>query len=450
MEPVLLIVRSEAQPRSQTAWAFRPEWRVLEAASAAEARAALSGQRPDVILLDETAAGASPLEFLRELSQEPAGPAIIVLTAEASDAQVEEASRHGAYACLPRGASLEELRVLVRRAMERQALLHELMELRQRLSSNGDFGLMLGSSLSMRNLFQTAQRVAQTDLAVLIVGEPGVGKDSLAREIHLRSRRAAQPWVRVNCTALPEHLLGPELLGGVGGVSASKRGSLEQAHGGTLFLEEVADMPPAAQEKLLVSLSSAGTSPLHEPSGSPFNVRLISSANRELQPVLDAEFSRALFERLSQVILYIPPLRERREDIPALAEVFWQELRAKYARPGPKLGRETILTLQGESWPGNTRELRNTLERLFLLARGDEATAEDLAACLSPMPTPPRSPLEAMFSNGDYREARRRFEIEYITRKLHQYGGNVTRTAAAIGMARQSLQEKIRDLGILR
>jgi DNA-binding NtrC family response regulator len=358
---------------------------------------------------------------------------------------------------LVKGFDVEELR-------KRVANLIRLVELEQendrlrRLVSEGQFGAMLGSGTAMRRVFELAERVAATDTTVLILGETGSGKDLLAQEIHNRSPRASRPFVAVNCAALPENLIESELFGyekgAFTGAAQQKKGRFELASTGTLFLDEIGDMNPVTQAKVLRALESqtierlGGTRPIE------VDVRVISATHRDMTAEIAAgRFREDLFYRLRVLTIELPPLRARREDIPALAEAFLKLHSARHGRVA-RLGREALDTLVRYDWPGNLRELKNALERSLILARGEEIGVEDLPEEIrSGQPLTSRaasSRNDALLGESDFRAAKHRFEVAYLTRKLEEHRWNVSRTAAAIGLHRQSLQEKLRELGIQR
>jgi DNA-binding NtrC family response regulator len=361
----------------------------------------------------------------------------------------------GAYDYLAKPYELDELRLVVSRAIERQELRSEVYGLREQLAGEGQFGRMVGAAAAMCELFRNADRVAQSDLPVLLLGESGTGKDVLAQEIHARSPRAKKHFVALNCAALPETLVESELFGyekgAFTGATAARAGKFEMAHGGTLFLDEIGDMDPATQAKILRAVESGAVERLGGSRPIAVDTRMISATNQELQAAIrESRFREDLYFRLAGVTLYLPPLRQRREDIPLLIERFWADQQRKYDRAGPALSREALAALEGAPWPGNVRQLRNVIERLFVMAGGETVTAEDVAAALGPGSPGTVSALEGPLSAPDLREGRRLFETEYLTRKLREFGGNVTRTAKEIGIERQSLQEKIKKLGIVR
>jgi DNA-binding NtrC family response regulator len=439
----LLVVDDEAASRYSIARAFQSLYRVVEASSVAEARGRLQADRPEVVLLDYNMPGEDGMVLLQELAPDPEAPAVIMITAHGSERLAVEAMKAGAYDYLAKPYELDELRLVVSRALERQELRSELQGLREQLAGEGQFGRMVGASAAMRELFQNADRVAQSDLPVLLLGESGTGKDLLAQEIHARSSRSAKRFVALNCAALPETLVESELFG-------YEKGAFTGATAARA-LDEIGDMDPATQAKILRAVESGAVERLGGSRPIAVDARIISATNQELSAAIrETRFREDLYFRLAGVTLYLPPLRQRREDIPLLIERFWSGQQQKYARNGPELSREALAALEAAPWPGNARQLRNVIERLFVMAGGEKVTADDVAAALGPGSPGAVSLLEGPLSASDLREGRRLFEIEYLTRKLREYGGNVTRTAKEIGIERQSLQEKIKKLGIVR
>ena len=451
----ILVVDDEAPSRYALSRVFQSSFRVVEAKSVAQARERLQSDRPRIVLLDYNMPGEDGLVLLGEMKDDADAPAVIMVTAHGSERLAVEAMKLGAYDYLAKPYELDELRLVVKRALERQDLRREVHGLRDQLAAEGQFGPMVGSSSVMRELFQTTERAAQSDLPILLLGESGTGKDVLAQQIHARSPRAAKPFLALNCAALPDTLVESELFGyqkgAFTGAVSSRAGKFEQAHGGTVFLDEIGDMDPATQAKILRTVESGAVERLGGSKPVEVDVRLVSATNKELQQAIrDGAFREDLYFRLAGVTLFVPPLRDRREDIPLLVERFWADLQCKYDRPGPELSREILLEIEQAHWPGNVRQLRSAVERLFVLARDEKVRAEDVAAAIGPEAASGAAPAAASPSPDDFREARKLFEIEFVSRKLHEHGGNVTRTAAAIGLERQSLQEKIKKLGISR
>ncbi len=454
MAATLLIVDDEPAARYALRRALDGGYRFVDAATIAEARLCLDREAPDVVLLDYSLPGEDGMALLKESAGAPDAPAFIMITAHGSERVAVEAMKTGAYDYLAKPYDVEELRMLVERAVERQRLRNEVAELRERLAAEGRFGRMIGACAAMRELFIAADRVAHSDLPVLLLGESGTGKDLLAQEIHSRSARARNRFVALNCAALPETLVESELFGyergAFTGAAGARAGKFELADGGTLFLDEIGDMAAGTQAKILRAGESGAVERLGGSAARQVNVRLIAATNQDLTAAIrEGNFRQDLYFRLAGVTLSLPPLRARRDDIPLLIERFWEELRAKYSRDGPGLTSSAILRLRDAPWPGNVRQLRNTLERIFVLARGGQVTDQDIEASIEPAPEREGCPPDIL-ETSDYREARRRFEAAYLTLKLREHAGNVTRTAASIGLERQSLQEKIRQLGIPR
>jgi len=330
--------------------------------------------------------------------------------------------------------------------------------LRRELVADGQFGRMLGASAAMRRVFEMADRVAPTDTTVLILGESGTGKDLLAQEIHARSPRAAKPFVAVNCAALPENLIESELFGyergAFTGASQQRKGKFELASSGTLFLDEIGDMNAVTQAKVLRALENRTIERLGGSHAIAVDVRVISATHRDLAAEIAAgRFREDLFYRLRVVSLDLPPLRAHKEDIALLAGAILEQLGERHKRHA-RLSHEAMELLRRYEWPGNVRELRNALERTLVLTKDEEITQADLPEEIrlgtSSLGAARNSGAETYLAEADFREAKRQFEIAYLKRKLEEHHWNVSRTAAEVGLHRQSLQEKLRELGIQR
>jgi len=309
----------------------------------------------------------------------------------------------------------------------------------------------------MREAFEMADRVAPADSTVLILGESGTGKDLLAQEIHARSQRNGKVYVAVNCAALPETLIESELFGyergAFTGAAQQKKGRFEQAHGGTLFLDEIGDMNPVTQSKVLRALENRNVERLGGTQTIPVDVRVISATHRNLPlAIRDGQFREDLFYRLRVVTVELPPLRAHKEDIAILAEAFVRLHGARLGRT-PRISKEAMKALERYDWPGNVRELKNAIERALVLSRGDELAAADLPdEVLHGIAMLPKAGEGEDFGlrEKDFREAKRKFEVAYLLRQLGSHRWNISRTAATIGLHRQSLQERLRELGIRR
>jgi transcriptional regulator with PAS, ATPase and Fis domain len=303
-----------------------------------------------------------------------------------------------------------------------------------------------------------ADRVAPADSTVLIFGESGTGKDLMAQEIHARSPRAGASYVAVNCAALPETLIESELFGyergAFTGAAHQKKGKFELASGGTLFLDEIGDMNPVTQSKVLRALENRTIERLGGTQTIPVDVRVISATHRNLQSEIRAgKFREDLFYRLRVVTIELPPLRAHKEDITVLAEAFLRMHAERLGRTA-RLSREAITALERYDWPGNVRELKNALERSLVLCRGEQIGVDDLPSEVARGEVFRGKSTGEAQDNGigerDFREAKRKFEVAYLTKQLADHRWNVSRTAATIGLHRQSLQEKLRELGIHR
>ncbi len=455
----ILIVDDEIAARYALRRALEHAYRVTEAESAAAAREAIVRERADLVLLDIVMNGEDGLSFLRWMRDQGREEPVIVVSALDTARTAVEALKLGATDYIIKGFDVEELRKRVGNIMRLAVLELENTRLRERMVTEGQFGPMLGGTPEMRKLFEMAARVAETDATVLILGESGTGKDLLAQEIHARSSRAARPFVAVNCAALPENLIESELFGyekgAFTGAAQQKKGKFELANGGTIFLDEIGDMNPVTQAKVLRALENRVIERLGGTQSIPVDVRVISATHRDLTTeITKGRFREDLYYRLHVVTLEVPPLRSRKEDIPLLAAAFLK-LHATNAGRSARLSREAMGAIQRYDWPGNVRELKNVIERSMIFARGEEVAAADLPDEITRgsqnlARAGSTRGEELPLSEPDFRDAKRKFEIAYITRQLEHNKWNVSRTAAAIGLHRQSLQEKLRELGIHR
>jgi DNA-binding NtrC family response regulator len=465
----ILIIDDEPAARYGLRRALESKYRIAEAESAEAAREALPREDPDLVLLDVVLPGQDGLSFLRWMREQGSEVPVLMISALDTAKKAVEALQLGAADYLVKGFELEELRQRVANLLKLATLERENDSLRRRLTSEGQFGQMIGRTAEMRRAFEMADRVAATDSTVLILGESGTGKDLLAQEIHARSPRAGRAYVAVNCAALPETLIESELFGyergAFTGALQQKKGRFEQAHGGTIFLDEIGDMNPVTQAKVLRVLENRTIERLGGTQSFPVDVRVISATHRNLpEEIRGGKFREDLFYRLRVVSISLPPLRAHKEDIPVLAEAFLQMHGAKLRRSGAvtgaannstvRLTREAVDALERYDWPGNVRELKNALERALVLSRGDELDVADLPEEVISGQGPARNSGAATngsdLSEKDFRKAKRKFEVAYLLKQLSDHHWNVSRTAATIGLHRQSLQEKLRELGIRR
>jgi DNA-binding NtrC family response regulator len=454
----ILIVDDEPAARYGLRRALESKYRIAEADSAEAAREALPRERPDLVLLDVVLPGQDGISFLQWMREQGSEVPVLMISALDTAKTAVEALQLGAADYLLKGFELEELRQRVANLLKLAILEKENDALRRRLTTEGQFGQMIGRSAEMRRAFEMADRVAPTDSTVLILGESGTGKDLLAQEIHARSSRAGKPFVAVNCAALPETLIESELFGyergAFTGAAHQKKGKFELASGGTLFLDEIGDMNPVTQAKVLRALENRTIERLGGTQSIAVDVRVISATHRNLPAeIRSGKFREDLYYRLRVITVEIPALREHKEDIPVLAEAFLQMHGARLGRTA-RLTRESLAAIERYDWPGNVRELKNALERSLVLCRGDEIGVADLQEEVATgRAVPTRNSdngTDVGLGESDFREAKHKFEVAYLTRQLVSHQWNVSRTAATIGLHRQSLQEKLRELGIRR
>jgi DNA-binding NtrC family response regulator len=441
-------------------------YNISEAGSAEAARALLKQHEPDLLLLDVNLPGLSGLDFLRELrASNGNGPLVIIVTAHGSERMAVEAVKAGAYDYLSKPFELDDLRLVVKNAAETVQLRRENYSLRRRIEvERSQRGALIGNSEAMQKVRSMIDKVAETDATVLVRGESGTGKELVAREVHERnSVRRNASFVAVNCAALPSELIESELFGhekgAFTGAAARREGKFEQAHGGTLFLDEIGDMSSNVQAKLLRALEERRIERLGANESIPVDVRIVSATHRPLeQEITNGNFRADLFYRLRVVTVDIAPLRERREDIPLLVETFLRIAAERYELPQRALSQTALKRLVEYNWPGNVRELKNTIDRAVIMAEGVEVMPKDLpdeitaGMSKSTLVDGGETELDGLRVpfTADFREDRREFERRYITRCLEHTQGNVTRAAEILDMHRQSLQHKLRQLGLGR
>jgi len=459
MMRTVLIVDDEAAARYGMRRALEGNFRIVEAGSAREAREATGREVPALILLDLIMPDEDGLSFLERLRGSGDETPVLIVSALDTARTAVEALQNGANDYIVKGFDIEELRKRVANLVQLADLGIENQRLRRELVADGQFGRMLGQSAAMRGVFEIAERVAPTDATVLILGESGTGKDLLAQEIHSRSPRAGKAFVPVNCAALPENLIESELFGyergAFTGAAQQRKGKFELASGGTLFLDEIGDMNPVTQAKVLRALENRNIERLGGSQSIEVDVRVISATHRNLEAEISAaRFRQDLYYRLRVVTIEIPSLRTHKQDLPLLVEAFLEQLGARHrpARLGPRVGLscEAMEVLRRYDWPGNVRELRNALERGLVLCRGEEIGTADLPEEILQNKATGAFERDSLLTEADFREARRKFEVAYLKRKLEEHKWNVSQTALEIGLQRQSLQEKLRELGIQR
>jgi len=443
----ILVVDDEGSARTTLALLLRKRGhRVIEAAGVMDAVKALTDDAFDLIVTDLRMPDGSGLDVLRAVKAQGHDADVILLTAYAGWESAKEAMQLGAFDYFEKGREPAELFVRIDRALADRALRRENENLRAQISDRYALPGIIARSPEIRRVLDLVARVAPTDATVLIHGESGTGKELIAKAIHHASPRAREPFVAVNCGALPESLLESELFGHVKGAftgaSMAKKGLFEEAHRGTLFLDEIGEMTPALQVKLLRALQDGEVRPVGSTQSATVDARVLAATNRDLEQMMrQGGFREDLYYRLNVISLTLPPLRERREDIPALAEHFLLRFAARQERT-LRLGADALDRLLAYAWHGNIRELENAMERAAILSRGDTVGAEDLpphiAACLN-LGAPP--PLPRQMSLADA-------ERVCIIQTLERCGWNHSRAAEALGIGRTTLWRKCKEYGI--
>ncbi len=390
MKATVLVVEDEEKLRRVVELQLKTAgFEVEQAGSAEEALKLTDGA--DVILTDLRLPGISGLELLANLRRQDSHTPVIVMTAFGSIETAVDAMKAGAVDFLPKPFSLDHLMTVVNKALEIRTLRDENRELRAELGQRYEFDNIVGRSDAMREIFATVERVAPTRATVLLCGESGVGKDMIARAIHHHSPRDGRPFVKINCTALPENLMESELFGyekgAFTGANTTKPGKFEQADTGTVFLDEIGDVPASVQVKLLRILQEREFERLGSNKTRHIDVRVLAATNVDLRAALEqGTFREDLYYRLNVLPINIPPLRERKEDIPFLADHFVKKLRKDLGTPAQSISDAAIQRLLEYHWPGNVRELENVIERTWSLATGSILEAGDIKLDLAPKP----------------------------------------------------------------
>ncbi|MHB8900712.1 MAG: sigma-54-dependent transcriptional regulator [Thermoguttaceae bacterium] len=456
----ILVIDDEAYIGLGCARALRPLGYEVEACEEPRVglEAALTGDF-DIVLLDLRMEGIDGLEILKHLKAAGTASEVVIITGHSTVETAVEAMRHGAADYLSKPFTPDELKRVVGRVAEKSALLRENAALRRELDVQRGFEGILGESRAMERVFGLIQRVAPTEGTVLVTGESGTGKEMVVRAIHRLSRRKEHALLACDCSALAPTLLESELFGHVkgsfSGAIATKEGLFEAAHGGTLFLDEVANISLETQGKLLRALETRRVRRVGDTAEQAIDIRLIAATNRDLaEMVREGSFREDLYYRLNVVPIFLPPLRDRENDIPTLAVAFLDRYCRKMDIEAKRFAPASIRMMEGHSWPGNVRELRNIVERLAILSDG---------AVIEPRHLPEemrRSPLlpdaagipgtwdEVKRLKREVRETGKQLERRFVASTLERHGGNVSRAAKAVGMQRTNFHALMRKHGI--
>jgi DNA-binding NtrC family response regulator len=446
----ILVVDDEANMRRILTVLLREDaHEIVEAASVHEAEARIAAAPLDLVLTDQRLPDGEGLTVLAAARRADRDLPVILITAFASVELAVEAMRRGAFDFVTKPFLPEVVRAVVRRGCERADLARENERLRTEVRRLGSHGAILGGAPAVRALREMIDRVAPTNATVLISGETGTGKELVARAIHERSQRADGTFVAVNCAALPETLLESELFGhergAFTGADRPRQGLFETAHHGTLLLDEAGEMSPALQAKLLRVLNDGEIVRVGSRAPRKVDVRIVAATHRDLPArVRDGSFREDLYFRLAVVPLSIPPLRERTEDVPLLVEAFLAEVARDLKMPRKSATPDAIAALTAYAFPGNVRELRNLIERAYILSRSERLVASDFPVGVEGLSTgtPPRT--------TELRTALERFERDMIVRALRDAGGVQAEAARVLGVSRSDLSYKIRKHGIVR
>ncbi|HYR84126.1 MAG TPA: sigma-54 dependent transcriptional regulator [Terriglobia bacterium] len=439
--PRILIVDDEPGIRQSLKGVFEDEGFTTEAvASGEECLRKIEANSYDLVLLDIWLPGADGLETLRRLREKSPDTRVIMISGHATIATAVSATKLGAYDFIEKPLSLEHTLLIARNALSHRRLERTNDLLRHELE---DRFHIVGESIPTKALRKQIAIVAPTNSRVLIYGESGTGKELVSRNIHFLSSRANAPFIEVNCAAIPEELIESELFGHTKGsftsASESKKGKFELADGGTIFLDEVGDMTLKTQAKVLRAVEEQSFQPIGAPAAVRVDVRVITATNKNLQnEIASGRFREDLFYRLNVIPFFVPPLRERREDIPVLARYFMRVFSAEHGRPAKDFGSDALDMLVDYSWPGNVRELRNEIERLVIMVPDAVIQAPDLSL--------PNG--HATSRASTLHEARAQYEREFILSKLKENNWNITQTARLLGLERSYLYRKMKIYGI--
>jgi two-component system nitrogen regulation response regulator NtrX len=421
-------------------------YEVAVAGSGEEALRVLEEEQPHLVLLDIWLPGMDGIEALKTIKAGHPQLQVVMMSGHGSIETAVKATKLGAFDFIEKPLSLEKVVLVVNHALDLVRLEEENLLLRQKVSHEYE---LTGNSTLIRDLKEEIGIVAPTNAWILIMGENGTGKELVARSIHHQSRRAQKPFVEVNCAAIPEDLIESELFGhekgAFTGATTMKRGKFDLANEGTIFLDEVADMSLKAQAKVLRILQEKKFERVGGNRLIPTDVRVLAATNKDLEKEMEeGRFRQDLYYRLNVIPLRIPPLRNRKEDIPILVERFIRDFAIKEGDTEKKVADEVLAILMKYHWPGNVRELKNIIERLVIMTPTGLITKCDILPFFEEgKGDVPRDDLQ--ITSDSFRAAKQEFERQYIVRKLREFNGNISRTAEAIGLERSNLHKKIRS-----
>ena len=449
--PEILVVDDEQDIRELISGILSDEgYETRVAADSDTALASLRQRRPQLLILDIWLQGSrmDGIQILEQVKRDYPELPVLMISGHGTIETAVSSIKKGAYDFIEKPFKADRLCHVVQRALEASRLKREVQELRLKAGDDAD---LIGASSAVSQLRQQIEKIAPTGSRVLITGAAGAGKEVVARLIHTNSRRAGNAFVAINCATMAPERIEAELFGEESADGPKKIGLFELAHNGTLFLDEVADMPLETQGKILRVLVEQTFQRVGGTTRVQVDARVISSTTADLRiEIADGQFREDLFHRLNVVPVRVPSLSERRDDIPALVSHFMKRLSATSGLPIREIGDDAMAVLQAHSWPGNVRQLRNIVERLLILATDD--AAQMISADLLPSDLGTNAPWSG--GRGDQvislplRDAREIFEREYLLAQINRFGGNISRTAAFIGMERSALHRKLKSLGV--
>jgi two-component system nitrogen regulation response regulator NtrX len=451
----ILIVDDEADIRDLVAGILEDEgFSARTARDSDSALAEISNRRPHLVFLDIWLQGSKldGLQLLEQIKKDHAEVPVVMISGHGNIETAVAAIKRGAYDFIEKPFKSDRLILVATRALETSRLKREVKELKQLAPTASS---LTGKSACMNQLRQTIDRAAKANSRILIVGPSGAGKELVARTLHSASARAEGPFVAINAAAITPELMEVELFGieQTDGDQTRKTGALEEAHGGTLFIDEVADLPRETQNRILRVLVDQTFQRAGGTAKVSVDVRIISSTARNLEEEIAAgRFREDLYHRLSVVPIRVPPLSERREDIPELIEYFMDQISLATGLPKRQIGQDAMAVLQSHVWPGNVRQLRNNVERVMILAGGGPEIT--ISADMLPQDVGSMVPTMPTGNNGEHimglplREAREVFERDYLIAQISRFSGNISRTAEFVGMERSALHRKLKALGV--
>jgi two-component system nitrogen regulation response regulator NtrX len=451
----ILIVDDEADIRDLVAGILDDEgFKTRTARDSDQALAEIATRRPNLVFLDIWLQGSKldGLQLLEQIKHEHPEVPVVMISGHGNIETAVAAIKRGAYDFIEKPFKADRLVLVANRALETSRLKREVRELKQHAPSSGT---LVGRSPCMNQLRQTIDRAAKANSRIMIVGPSGGGKELVARTLHAMSSRADGPFVVINAAAITPERMEVELFGVElsDGETGRKPGALEEAHGGTLFIDEIADMPRETQNRILRVLVDQTFQRAGGTTKVSVDVRIISSTARNLEAeIAEGRFREDLYHRLSVVPIRVPPLSERREDIPDLVDYFMEQISSATGLPKRRIGEDAMAVLQSHVWPGNVRQLRNNVERVMILAGGDQDAT--ITADMLPQDVGSMIPAMPTGNNGEHimglplREAREVFERDYLIAQISRFSGNISRTAEFVGMERSALHRKLKALGV--